>query len=142
MTKKSAMTIFTSAPTAMPRKIHALPLESAVVARSTSAHAVPSGYGSSAWASTMRSRRRGIIAERPRTAPRKQRVTTCRYGGATPQRKSAGIVKIVPVASAVEAEHDARDHSFRRELGKRSFARHARRFPAASFRSSWICPAW
>ena len=98
------MTIFTSAPTAMPRKIHALPLESAAVARSTSAHAVPSGYGSSACASTMRSRRSGIIAERPRSAPRKQSATTCRYGGATPQRNSAGIVKIVPVASAVEAE--------------------------------------
>ena len=67
--------IFTSAPTAMPRKIHALPLESAAVARSTSAQAVPSGYGSSACASTIRRRRSGIIAERPRRAPRKQSAT-------------------------------------------------------------------
>ena len=104
MAKSRDTTIFTSAPTAMPRKIHALPLESAAVARSTSAQAVPSGYGSSACASTIRRRRSGIIAERPRRAPRKQSATTCRYGGAAPQRNSAGIVKIVPVASAVEAE--------------------------------------
>ena len=52
----------------------------------------------------MRSRRSGIIAESPRSAPRKQSATTWRYGGATPQRKSAGIVKIEPVASDVEAE--------------------------------------
>ena len=32
-----------AAPTAMPLKIHALPPLSAAVARSTSAHAVPSG---------------------------------------------------------------------------------------------------
>ena len=102
-TRKSSPTmIFMAAPTAMPRKIQTLPLESAAVARRTSAQAVPSGYGRSR--SSMRSRRSGIIAERPRSAPRKQSATTCRYGGAVPQRKSAGIVKIEPVASEVDAE--------------------------------------
>ena len=100
--KKRPTASFTAAPTAMPRKIHTLPDESAAVARRTSAQAVPSGYGRSR--SSMRSRRSGIIAESPRSAPRKQSATTWRYGGATPQRKSAGIVKIEPVASDVEAE--------------------------------------
>ena len=35
---------------------------------------------------------------------RKHSATTCRYGGAIPHRNSAGIVKIVPVASDVDAE--------------------------------------
>ena len=98
----------TEAPTAIPRKIHTLPLAtpsfSRLVARSTSAQAVPSGYGSSSCAWTISSRRSGIMADRPRRPPRNASATTCRYGGAMPQRKSAGIVKMVPVASDVEAE--------------------------------------
>ncbi len=98
----------TAAPTAIPRKIQALPLAapslSPLVARSTSAQAVPSGYGSSSCAVTISSRRSGIIADRPRRPPRNASATTCMYGGTMPQRKSAGIVKMVPVASAVEAE--------------------------------------
>ena len=43
------------------------------------------------------------MAERPRIPPRKARATTWRYGGTIPQRKSAGIVKMTPVASEVEA---------------------------------------
>ena len=39
----SATASFTAAPTAIPRKIQALPEPAEVVARSTSAHAVPSG---------------------------------------------------------------------------------------------------
>ncbi len=64
----------------MPRKIQALddapPSESPLVARSTSAQAVPSGYGSSSWAFTISSRRSGIIAERPSRAPRNASATT------------------------------------------------------------------
>ncbi len=45
-----------------------------------------------------------MIAARPSTPPRKQRATTCPYGGAMPQRKRAGMVKMVPDASDVEAE--------------------------------------
>ncbi len=92
----------------MPRKIHALafaaPLDSCAVARSTSAQAVPSGYGNSSCALTINSRRSGTIAAMPSSAPRNASATTCRYGGVAPHRKSAGMVKIVPVASAVEAE--------------------------------------
>ncbi len=69
----------TAAPTAIPRKIQALeeaPLSLPLVARSTSAHAVPSGYGSSSWAFTISSRRSGIIAESPSSAPRNASATT------------------------------------------------------------------
>ncbi len=92
----------------MPRKIQALafeaPLDSCAVARSTSAQAVPSGYGNSSCALTISRRRNGTIAAIPSNAPRNASATTCRYGGTAPHRKSAGIVKIVPVASDVEAE--------------------------------------
>ena len=98
----------TAAPTAMPRKIQRLALAAPPaprsVARSTSAQAVPSGYGSSACASTISIRRSGTIAAMPSSAPRNASTTTCQYGGTRPQRNSAGIVKIVPVASDVEAE--------------------------------------
>jgi hypothetical protein len=103
-TKKSDTRSLTSAPTAIPRKIHSLPDAVCAVAFRTCAQAVPSGYGSSSCACTISIRRSGIIAESPRTPPRNARTTTCRYGGAIPHRKSAGIVKIVPVASEVEAE--------------------------------------
>ena len=102
------MSSFTAAPTAMPRKIHALALRaslpSRVVARSTSAQAVPSGYGSSSCAWTISRRRSGTMAAMPSTAPRNASVTTCRYGGTMPHRNSAGMVKMVPVASEVDAE--------------------------------------
>ena len=76
----SEISSFTAAPTAMPRKIQALPPAPPLVARSTSAHAVPSGYGSSSCACTISSRRSGIIADRPSRPPRKASATTCRYG--------------------------------------------------------------
>ena len=63
----------------MPRKIQALDAaapELPLVARSTSAQAVPSGYGSSSCASTISSRRSGIIAESPSSAPRNASATT------------------------------------------------------------------
>ena len=44
--------------------------EPLTVALKTSAHAVPSGYGNSPWLCTISSRRSGIIAARPRIAPR------------------------------------------------------------------------
>jgi len=91
----------------MPRKIQALEeaaLASPPVARSTSAHAVPSGYGSSSAERTMSSRRSGIIAAMPRNPPRSASSATCMNGGVMPQRKSAGMVKIVPVASDELAE--------------------------------------
>ena len=44
------------------------------------------------------------MAASPSTAPRIARTTTCRYGGTMPHMKSAGMVKIVPLASDVEAE--------------------------------------
>ena len=93
-----------AAPSAMPLKIHPLADEPPTVARSTSAQAVPSGYGSSSWLCTISSRRSGIIAASPSTAPRKQSATTCRYGGTMSHMNSAGMVKIVPLASDVEAD--------------------------------------
>ena len=98
------MASFTIAPTAMPMKIHRPPVSAAVVARRTSAHAVPSGYGSSPADRTMRSRRKGTIAAMPRNPPRRARTATCQSGGVIPQRNSAGMVKIVPVASDELAE--------------------------------------
>ena len=92
----------------MPLKIQALPLAApsrpVAVARSTSAQAVPSGYGSSPCALTISRRRSGIMAESPSSPPRNASTTTCQYGGTAPHRNSAGIVKMVPVASEVEAE--------------------------------------
>jgi hypothetical protein len=85
-------------------KIHFPPDVPTVVARSTSAHAVPSGYGSSAADFTISRRRNGTIAAMPRNPPRSARIATCQNGGAMPQRKSAGMVKIVPVASDELAE--------------------------------------
>src|SRR5436305_616817 len=76
----------------------------AVVARNTAAHAVPSGYGNSSAERTMSSRRSGTIAAMPRKPPRSARIATCQNGGAMPHKKSAGIVKIVPVASDDDAE--------------------------------------
>ena len=52
----------------------------------------------------MSRRRRGIIAASPSRPPSSASTTTCQYGGARPHRNSAGIVKIVPVASEVDAE--------------------------------------
>jgi hypothetical protein len=86
-------------PTAMPATIQRPPVAPDSVARSTSAHARPSGYGSSWSASTIRRRLSGIIASTPRTPPRNASPATCRIVGTTPHMKSAGIVKIVPVAS-------------------------------------------
>ena len=53
-----------------PRPLEDLLLEPLTLARSTAAHAVPSGYGSSSLLWTTSSRRNGIIAARPSTAPR------------------------------------------------------------------------
>jgi len=103
--KASDTASLTAPPSAIPRKIQVLaPAAGPLVARSTSAQARPSGYGSSASASTMSRRRSGIIAARPSTPPARHKPTTCRYGGAMPHRKSAGMVKIVPLASEVDAD--------------------------------------
>ncbi len=85
-------------------KIHLPPEDSAAVAPSTSAQAVPSGYGSSSALLTISSRRSGIMALIPRTAPSSASKATCQNGGVIPHRKSAGIVKIVPEASDELAE--------------------------------------
>src|SRR5437763_1791243 len=55
MSTNAPRAIFTTAPTARPMKIHRPPAAALVVARSTSAHAVPSGYGSSSTARTVSS---------------------------------------------------------------------------------------
>ena len=79
MRKASEMASLIAAPTAIPRKIQRPPAGcSDVVARSTSAQAVPSGYGRFSCSATTSKRRSGIIAERPRTPPRKQSATTCK----------------------------------------------------------------
>src|ERR1041385_4217833 len=93
-----------AAPAASPMKIHFPPAAPAVVARNTSAHAVPSGYGSSSAERTMSSRRSGTIAAMPSSPPSSARIATCQNGGVIPQRNSAGMVKIVPVASDELAE--------------------------------------
>ena len=47
--------------------------------------------------------RSGIIAEMPSTPPRSATIAICMKAGDSPHRKSAGMVKIPPVASAVDA---------------------------------------
>ena len=95
---------FTSAPTASPMKIQRPPDCADVVARNTSAHAVPSGYGNSSADRTISRRRSGTMAAIPRNPPSSARIPTCHSGGAMPHRNSAGMVKIVPVASEELAE--------------------------------------
>jgi hypothetical protein len=94
----------TAAPTASPMKIHFPPVVPSVVARSTSAHAVPSGYGSSSAERTISSRRSGTIAAMPSMPPSRASIATCHSGGVIPHRKRAGMVKIVPAASDELAE--------------------------------------
>ncbi len=76
---------------------------------STSAHAVPSGYGSWPCSLTMSARRIGTIINTPITPPAAARVTICRrlkYSLAPPlaMNRKAGVVNTTPAAIDSPAE--------------------------------------
>ena len=78
-------------------------------ARRTSAHAIPSGYGSTPCSSTIRALRRGTMKSTPRKPPNKAINVISRKPGisilpSSAQRNSAGIVKIAPAARDSPAE--------------------------------------
>ncbi len=74
------------------------------LATSTSAQAVPSGYGSVSCSRSMRNLRSGIMNSVPSTPPASARRVICSSDGSMPQRNSAGKVKITPLATELDAE--------------------------------------
>ena len=75
----------------------------------TSAHAVPSGYGSFPCSRLIRNARSGIMNSTPRSPPKSATIVIstseiATVGSVRCQMKSAGIVKITPAASDSPAE--------------------------------------
>ncbi len=93
-----------SAPTASPRKTLRALAPPISLATSTSAQAVPSGYGSRPCSPWIRKRLSGTMNSTPSRPPHIASRVICSSPGASPQRKSAGRVKMTPLATELEAE--------------------------------------
>jgi hypothetical protein len=96
------------------------------LATSTSAQAVPSGYGSLPCSRSIRKRRSGIMNRTPSTPPHMASMVICSRLGEMPQRNSAGSVKMMPLASELEAEPTVCERLASRIVPRRPAASRAR----------------
>ena len=93
----------------MPKKTVFAPLPPSSPASSTSAHAVPSGYGSTPCSFTINALRSGTIKSTPKTPPHKASAVMVNKSGvsafpSSAHKNNAGSVKMAPAANDSPAE--------------------------------------